>query len=93
MGVILICTDLPASDPRHARLDAALHGEHDTCRVLPSTWAVFTGEPPAWWYARVRRVLGGDHLVLVVALMSKHAGHLEEEAMAWLDQHLGAGRE
>lgn len=92
MGVLLICTDLPASDPRHARLDAALQQAHGTHRVLGSTWAIFTSEPPARWYARVRRVLGPDHPALVVALKSNFASHLSDEAMAWLDQHLGKSR-
>ena len=92
MGVLLICTDLPASDPRNARLDAALQEDHGTLRVLGSTWAVFTNDPPAKWYARARRVLGIDHPVLVVALMSSLSGHLPEEAMAWLDRHLGPSR-
>ena len=91
MGVLLICTDLPSSDRRHARLDAELQGDDATCRVLGSTWAVFTSEPPAKWYARVRRVLGADHPVLVVAVMSKLAGHLPVETMAWFDRHLGSG--
>ena len=59
MGVLLICTDLPASDPRNARLDAALQEDHGTLRVLGSTWAVFTNDPPAKWYARARRVIAG----------------------------------
>ena len=93
MGVLLICTDLAASDPRHAKLDAALQEDHGTCRVLGSTWAVFTSEPASKWYARVRRVLGPDYPVLVMGTMSDHAGHLPEGTMAWLDRHLGPGRE
>lgn len=89
MGVLLICTDLAATDPRHARLDAALQKDHGTWRVLGSMWAVFTHDSSAKWYTRVRRVLGADHPVLVVGLTSNHAGHLPEETMAWLDRHLG----
>lgn len=91
-GVLLICTGLPASDRRHAQLDAALQEDHGTNRILGSTWAVFTNDPPARWYARARRVLGPDHPVLVVALMSSFAGYLPEKAMAWLDRHLGPAR-
>ena len=93
MGVLTICTDLSASDPRRARLDAALQVDHGACRVLGSTWAVFTNDPPAKWHARVRRVLGADHPVLVVGLMSSLSGHLPDAAMAWLDRHLGPARE
>ncbi len=87
--MLLICTDLDPSDPRHARLDAALQEDHGTRRILASTWAVYTTEPPAVWYKRARTVLGQDHPVLVVAVMSQFAGSLADETLAWLEKHLG----
>lgn len=92
MGVLLICTELPASDPRHARLDAALQEDHGTHRLLESTWAVFMNDSPATWHARARRAIGQSHPVLVVAAISHFAGSLPDEAMAWLDRHLGTRR-
>lgn len=90
MGVLLICTDLPASDPRLARLDAALQDDHGTRRILASTWAAYTSDSPAAWYKRVRKVLGPDHPVLVVAVMSQFAGCLPDGALGWLEKHLGS---
>ena len=89
MGVLLICTDLAASDPRHAKLDAALREDHGTCRVMGSTWAGFTSGTASKWYTRVRGVLGRDYPVLVVGTTSDHAGQLPEETMSWVDRHLG----
>lgn len=66
--------------------------DHPMCRVLGSTWAVFTNDPPATWHARVPKDLGAGPQVLVVGLMSSLSGHLPDEAMAWLDRHLGPAR-